>query len=37
MIAMLLLRYFKERAKYKWQMSNWVFFLRLTLFVNIQL
>lgn len=36
-IAMLLLRLLKIKAKYKWRMSNLIVFLRLNLFVKIDL
>lgn len=35
MIAMLLFRYLKSKAKYKWHLSNLVTFLRINLFVKI--
>lgn len=35
MIAMLLLKYLKEKADYKWHLSNMVTFIRLNLFVKI--
>ena len=35
MIAMLLFRYLKSKAKYKWNLSNLVTFLRINLFVKI--
>jgi IS4 transposase len=37
LIAMLLLRYLKKQAKYNWHMSNLIVFLRLNLFVKIDL
>ena len=37
MIAMLLLKYLKEKAKYDWHLSNLVTFIRLNLFVKIEL
>src|SRR5690606_12163748 len=37
MIAMLLLKYLKEKADYKWHLSNMVAFIRLNLFVKIGL
>ena len=37
MIAMLLLKYLKERAQYDWHLSNLVTFIRLNLFVKIGL
>ena len=37
MIAMLLLKYLKEKADYKWHLSNMVTFIRLNLFVKIGL
>ena len=35
MIAMLLLKYLKEKAQYDWHLSNLVTFIRLNLFVKI--
>jgi hypothetical protein len=35
MIAMLIFRYLKSKAKYKWHLSNLVTFLRINLFVKI--
>ena len=37
MISLLLLRYLKEIAKYGWSLSNLIAFLRMNLFVKIQL
>jgi len=37
MIAMLLLRYLKQKANYNWHLSNLVRFLRINLFVKIDL
>lgn len=37
MIVMLLLKYLKEKADYKWHLSNMVAFIRLNLFVKIGL
>ena len=37
MIAMLLLKYLKEKARYDWHLSNLVTFIRLNLFVKIEL
>ncbi len=37
MIAMLLIRYLKNKSDYKWHMSNLVTFLRINLFVKIDL
>ncbi|GAA4445151.1 hypothetical protein GCM10023091_36330 [Ravibacter arvi] len=37
MIAMLLLKYPKEKAQYEWHLSNLVTFVRLNLFVKIEL
>src|SRR5690606_17279802 len=37
MIAMLLLKYLKERAQYDWHLSNLVTFIRLNLFVKIDM
>ena len=37
LIAILLLMYIKNKAKYPWHMSNLVAFLRLNLFVKIEL
>jgi len=37
MIAMLLFRYLKTKAQYKWNLSNLVTFLRINLFVKINL
>lgn len=37
MIAMLLITYLKNRAEYKWHLSNLITFLRINLFVKIQL
>jgi len=37
MIAMLLIRYLKNKAKYKWNLSNLISFLRLNIFVKIEL
>ena len=37
LIAMLLLRYLKKKANHKWYMSNLIIFLRLNLFVKIDL
>jgi hypothetical protein len=37
MIAMLLLKYLKEKAAYDWHLSNLVTFIRLNLFVKIEL
>lgn len=37
MIAMLLLKYLKEKAQYDWHLSNLVTFIRLNLFVKIEL
>ena len=37
MISLLLLRYLKEIAKYDWSLSNLIAFLRMNLFVKIQL
>ena len=37
MIAMLILKYLKEKADYKWHLSNMVTFVRLNLFVKIGL
>jgi len=37
MIAMLLLKYLKQKAKHKWYLSNLTSFLRLNLFVKINL
>lgn len=37
MIAILLFKYLKSKAKYKWNLSNLVTFLRINLFVKIEL
>ena len=37
MIAMLLFRFLKSKAKYKWNLSNMVTFLRINLFVKINM
>src|SRR5690625_6790328 len=37
MITMLLIRYLKKRSKHTWHMSNLVVFLRINLFVKIDL
>lgn len=37
MIAMLLINYLKTKAKYKWHLSNLITFLRINLFVKIEL
>ena len=37
MIAILLIRFLKEKAKYKWHLSNLITFLRINLFVKIDL
>jgi len=37
MIAILLIRYLKEKAKFKWHLSNLITFLRINLFVKIDL
>lgn len=37
MIAILLFKYLKSKAKYKWSLSNLVTFLRINLFVKIEL
>jgi hypothetical protein len=37
MISLLILRYLKEIAKYGWSLSNLIAFLRMNLFVKIQL
>lgn len=37
MIAILLFNYLKQKAKYKWNLSNLVTFLRINLFVKIEL
>ncbi len=37
MITILILKFSKELAKYKWHLSNLVAFLRLNLFVKIDL
>jgi len=37
MIAMLLLRYLKSKAKYPWNLSNLITFLRLNLYSQISL
>jgi len=37
MIAILLIRYLKQKAKYKWHLSNLITFLRINLFVKIDL
>ena len=37
MIAILLLNYLKSKANYKWHLSNLISFLRLNLFVKIDL
>jgi transposase len=37
MIAMLLMSYLKAKAKYKWHLSNMITFLRINLFVKIDL
>ena len=37
MIAMLLFKYLKEKAQYDWHLSNMVTFIRLNLFVKIEL
>ena len=37
MIAILLLSYLKSKAKFKWQLSNLITFLRINLFVKIEL
>ncbi|NBC02086.1 MAG: IS4 family transposase [Bacteroidetes bacterium] len=37
MIAMLLISYLKQKARYKWNLSNLITFLRINLFVKIQL
>jgi len=37
MIAILLIRYLKSRAKFKWHLSNLISFLRINLFVKIEL
>ena len=37
LIAILLLNYLKQKAKYKWNLSNLVSFLRINLFVKIEL
>jgi hypothetical protein len=37
MIAILLLNYLKQKAKYPWHLSNLITFLRINLFVKINL
>lgn len=37
MIAILLIKYLKNKAEYKWHLSNLITFLRINLFVNIDL
>lgn len=37
MIAILLMKFLKEKAKYDWHLSNLVTFIRLNLFVKIDL
>jgi len=37
MIAILVFGYLKQKAKYKWNLSNLVTFLRINLFVKIEL
>ena len=37
LIAILLLNYLKQKAKYKWNLSNLVSFIRINLFVKIEL
>ena len=37
MIAMLLIRFLKSKAQYKWNLSNLITFLRINLFVKIEL
>ena len=37
MIAILMMKYLKQKAKYKWNLSNLVAFLRINLFVKIDL